>query len=114
MRSLGILVSFLAAVIRTYRLGRIDEHRIFLVHHHAGHESHHIALDIFLGKHISEALFNQIADRALGLGNTEIHRHGLKVEDLLASLMLQHHIAHLRTIAMTDDKIITLFNDTDE
>ena len=69
---------------------------------------------MLLGKHISEALLYQITDRALSLRHTEIHGHGLEVENLLASLMLQHHIAHLRTIAMADDKIITLFHDVYE
>ena len=109
-RGSGIGIGLLLSIIRANRLGGVLEHRVVLVDEHLGHESHHITVDVFLHHHLLQTHLNHVANLALGLGTAHIHRHcGDAVS--FASGVLEQHIAHLRAVAVTDNQIITLFQE---
>ena len=84
------------------------EHRIKLVHSHLGDQGHNITLDIIASHHVAQSHLNHVGNTALRLGHTEVHRHSLDAHGL-SSLMLQHHVAHLRTVTVTNHHIIVSF-----
>ena len=57
------------------------------------------------GHHIAHPHLNEIGNRTLSLGHAEIHRHGLDA-CAFALFVLQHHVAHLRPVAVTYNNII--------
>ena len=107
----GVFFGLFLGVIRSNRLGGILEHRVVLVDEHLCHEGNHVAVDVFLHHHLFEPHLNHVADLALGLGTTHVHRHSRQPKLLQTSLILEQHIAHLRTVAVADDQIITLFQE---
>mgnify|MGYP001534692187 CR=1 FL=1 len=44
--------------------------------------------------------------RPLCFGHTEIHRHDLQFIHLASGILLQQHVAHLRTVTVAYDQIV--------
>ena len=57
------------------------------------------------GHHIAQTHLDEVGNGALGLCHAEVHRHRLNT-GALALLVLQHHVAHLGTVAVPDDDVI--------
>ena len=77
-------------------------------------QRHRIAVPALLSEDTPESLLYQSSDGALRLRHTEIQRHVLHLKSLLASLVLQHDIAHLRAVAMPDYHAVTRLQHRDQ
>ena len=104
----GKLLSLFLSVVRSDRLGRVLEHRVKLIDSHLSHQRHNVALNVVAGHHVAQSHLNHIGYRALSLSHAEIHRHSFYALGA-ACLVLQHNVAHLRTVAVADNHVIVAF-----
>ena len=110
-RLCSIFLSFFLGVIRANGLGRVLEHGVVLVNHDLGHKSDDIAFQAFLGKGLAQTHLNHETNQTLGLSDTEVDRHARHSKLMVTSLMLQHHIAHLRAITVTYHQVVIFFQE---
>ena len=109
-----ILVGFFLGDVRAHGFGGVLEERVVAIDFHVREQRHGVFVPAFLGEDVAQALLDERSDGALRFGDAEVQRHVLHLEGLLAGLVLQHHVAHLRTVAVADDDIVTVFDQRDQ
>ena len=103
---LGHPVRLLFRIIRTDGFGRIGETLVVAVHHHLRYHRDDIATKFPDGKFVTQGTLYHVPYRPLCFGHTEIHRHDLQFIHLASGILLQQHVAHLRTVTVAYDQIV--------
>lgn len=62
-------------------------------------------MDVIASHHVAQTHLDEVGNGALRLGDAKVHGHGLDAGEL-AGLVLQHHVAHLRAVAVADNDVI--------
>ncbi len=65
-------------------------------------------------KHILKLLFDDIPDKPLGIRHANVHGHLGKAKHLEASRVGEHDVPNLRSVAMSEDKVVITFHEFDQ
>ena len=65
-------------------------------------------------ENVFKLLFNDIADKSLGIGHTDIQRHFRDAEHFISGRIGKHDVSDLRTIAVGNYNIVFTFQQFDQ
>src|SRR6266496_381305 len=108
LRHLGFC--FILFIERANWLTRILHSRVIAIDQHLSNHSDALALNVTVQKFVVQRLLNHVANRALGIRAAGVKRYGM--EQVASVFRAQQDKADLRAVAVTDDDIQALGNNS--